>query len=182
MMAAPGPLAACEIRELRAADVPAAAGQYRDLFVDGTWNAAAVGRSLDGPGSFALLAHTAGQIAGLVVARAVADECEILWIAVVASRRRSGIGRGLLRAALGRAAGLGARTAYLEVAAANRAAIDLYDGEGFRRCGRRPAYYRGAHEGAPCDALVYKKELGSGEGSPPQSSPDHRTNGETKAS
>ncbi len=182
MTAAPDPLAVCEVQELRAADVPAAAGQCRDLFVDGTWSAAAVGRLLDGPGCFALLARTAGEIAGLVVARTVADECEILWIAVVASRRRRGTGRGLLRAALGLAAGRGARTAYLEVAAANRAAIDLYRSEGFRRCGRRTAYYQSAPKGAPCDALVYRKVLVSGEGAQTQSSPERRTSGETKAS
>ncbi len=182
MTAAPDPLAVCEVQELRAAGVPAAAGQCRELFVDGTWSAAAVGRLLDGPRCFALLARTAGEIAGLVVARTVADECEVLWIAVVASRRRRGIGRGLLRAALRQAAGRGARTVYLEVAAANRAAIVLYRSEGFRRCGRRTAYYRSAPKGVPCDALVYRKVLVSLERAQTQSSPERRTSGETKAS
>jgi len=181
-MAAPGHLAACELQELRTADVPAAAGQCRELFVDATWNSAAVGRMLGGPGCFALLARAAGQGAGLVLARAAADECEILWLAVVPSRRRNGIGRALLRAALRRAAGLGARTAYLEAAAANRAAIALYGGEGFQRSGRRVAYYQGARDSAPGDALVYKRALEPGEEGPPQSSESRRTNGQTKIS
>lgn len=169
MTAPPSPLFAPEWQPLGAADVPAAARQCPDLFADATWSAAAVGRLLDGPGCFALLARTAGRSVGLVLFRVAADECEILWVFVGPASRRGGLGRGLLRDALGRAASLGARTAYLEVAAANRPAICLYREEGFRCCGRRKAYYQRAPEGASSDALIYRKALEPAEETPGRS-------------
>ena len=126
-----GDLPACELQRLGAADIEEMAGHCRNLFDDGTWCAAAVERSLAPPGCVALLARTAGQAAGLVLARVAADECEILWLVVLTLWRRRGIGRNLLQAALRTAASLGANTAYLEVAETNRAAIDLYGAEGF---------------------------------------------------
>ena len=164
-----GDLPACELQRLGAADIEEMAGHCRNLFDDGTWCAAAVERSLAPPGCVALLARTAGQAAGLVLARVVADECEILWLVVLTLWRRRGIGRNLLQAALRTAAGLGANTAYLEVAETNRAAIELYGAEGFQPCGRRRAYYGSGREGEACNALLYKRALAPGETCLPQS-------------
>lgn len=164
MTASPDDRAMCDLHRLRLGDVKAVAGQCGDLFRDTTWDAIALERVLAAPGYFALLAHTAGDVAGLVLARAAADECEILWIVVGPSWRRKGLGRRLLRSALQLAAALGASTAYLEVAATNRAAIALYGVEGFQAFGRRAAYYRSAEIGTACDAVLYKKTLETGEG------------------
>lgn len=169
MKAPPGDGPACELQQLDALDLKTMAGQCRDLFEDPTWRASAVERLLDAPGCFALLARAAGHAAGLVLARVAADECEILWLLVVPTWRRRGIGRSLLQSALQTAASLGARTAYLEVAEANRAAVELYRAEGFQPCGRRRAYYESGHEGEARDALLYKKALESGETGPLQS-------------
>ena len=152
--------AICELHQLRVGEVRAVAQRWQALFHDTAWTAAALEQVLAVPGYFALLAHTAERAAGLVLARAAADECEILWIVVEARRRRRGFGRRLLRAALRHAACLGARTAYLEAAETNGAAVALYGAEGFQVCGRRAAYYRDAGGGRSEDALLFEKALG----------------------
>lgn len=151
----------CDLHQLRAGEVGAIAQRCRGLFHDTTWTAAALEQVLAAPGYFALLAHTVEQAAGLVLARAAADECEILWIVVEPRLRRRKFGRRLLRAALRHATGLGARTAYLEAAETNRAALALYGAEGFQICGRRAAYYRDDRDGRTDDALLFAKALGS---------------------
>ena len=75
MTASPDDPAMCDLHRLRLGDVQAVAGQSGDLFHDTAWDAAALERVLAAPGYFALLAHTARDVAGLVLARAVADEC-----------------------------------------------------------------------------------------------------------
>jgi len=176
MTGLPDHSAACALQQLHTGDVGAIAGRCPDLFTDTAWNARALERVLAAPGYFALLAHTAGQAAGLILARATAGECEILWILVGPSWRRKGVGRRLLRSALRHAAGLGACAAYLEVAETNGAAIALYGTEGFRAFGRSVGYYRNTRSGQSFDALLYKKELESSEGSgPPMSMDDMKT-------
>lgn len=155
------------LQRLDAESLARASGQARELFPDAGWTAAAVGDLLDAPGCFGLLASVEECAAGLVLARTVADECEVLWIAVVPVRRRRGIARDLLQAALDRAARNGARTAYLEVAEVNLAARALYDATGFRSCGRRPGYYQSGPVDGPCDGLILRKAL--------DAAPAHRT-------
>lgn len=71
----------------------------------------------------------------------VADELQILNLAVAVRCRRQGIGRRLLHQAmlLGDAAGV--RVAVLEVRKSNAAARKLYAGMGFQSVGERPDYY-----------------------------------------
>jgi ribosomal-protein-alanine N-acetyltransferase len=66
------------------------------------------------------------------------DVVEVLRIAVVPDRRRTGVGGQLMVAALDRCAG---RTVLLEVAAGNEAAQGLYAGFGFAEINRRRGYY-----------------------------------------
>lgn len=152
---------ACRLQRLDADALARAVGQAKELFPDAGWTATAVGDLLGAPGCYALLASVEGRAAGLVLARAVANQCEILWIAVVPARRRRGIARSLLQAVLDCAARNGARTAYLEVAEVNLAACALYAGTGFRACGRRPDYYQDGSAEGPCDGLVLSKALDS---------------------
>lgn len=166
MTAPPHEGPAYEMTGLHASEIAFAAGQHRDLFADATWSAAAVKRLLEMPGCFALGARAAGEIVGLILARAVAEECEILWLFVVPARRRRSVGRCLLQAALERAAAVGARSALLEVAEANQAAVALYLAMGFQPCGRRKAYYETDRTGRRHDALILRKALGSGEHQP----------------
>ncbi len=108
-----------------------------------------------------VIAHRAmvGSImAGFIMSRRVADEAEILAIAVAGPRRGHGLARNLLTLHLRRLAGLGARAVFLEVDEHNVAAIRLYDRAGFREISRRPNYYPGAG-GKAAAALVLRRDL-----------------------
>ena len=98
------------------------------------------------PGAFGFL----DRRGGLVLARAVAGEGEILTLAVAPHRRRAGIGRALLGQAL---AAVPDMPWFLEVAAANTAARALYASAGFAPCGLRREYYPGGG-----DAVVLRRE------------------------
>ncbi|MCA8879898.1 MAG: GNAT family N-acetyltransferase [Rhodobacteraceae bacterium] len=105
------------------------------------------------PGVFA-----AFDPAGFALGRVVADEAELLTLAVAPEHRRQGRARSLLTALEGDAARRGAATLFLEVAADNDPAIRLYRAASYREVGRRRFYYR--REGAPpVDALVMSKAL-----------------------
>ncbi len=81
------------------------------------------------------------QLAGFLVSRTVADEMEILNLAVESSCRRRGVASRLLEAALERGRECGARRVFLEVRASNVAAIGFYEAFGFAPAGHRPGYY-----------------------------------------
>jgi ribosomal-protein-alanine N-acetyltransferase len=118
------------------------------------WDAEILTAFLGQPGGFALIAADAAAGAGgFLLARAVAEESEVLTLAVRPDCRRTGCARVLLESALGLAAALGAQRMVLEVGADNGAARALYARTGFEIIGRRPGYYRSA-AGVPVDALL----------------------------
>ena len=90
---------------------------------------------------------------GFILIRAVAEEAEILTLAVRPSARRQGLGGRLVKAASRRAVELGASRMFLEVAEDNAPARGLYGALGFEAAGRRPRYYSRA-EGPAVDALL----------------------------
>jgi ribosomal-protein-alanine N-acetyltransferase len=112
------------------------------------WSQADFAALVGQPGVFVL-----GDARGFILIRAVADEAEILTLAVRPDARRQGLGRSLIQAAAAMAAGLGASRLLLEVAEDNLAARALYDRAGFEAVGRRPRYYARA-DGAAADALI----------------------------
>ena len=114
------------------------------------WAASVLAGQLALPGTFALL----DPVGGMVLARVIGDEAEILTLAVVPEARRGGIARRLLAGAMQRAAAAGATEMFLEVAATNLPARALYDRAGFVRVGRRARYYAGGG-----DALVLRADL-----------------------
>ncbi len=85
---------------------------------------------------------TGRELCAACAYRVVVDEMEILDVAVHPAWRRQGLAGVLLRCALRRGARAGARTAFLEVRAGNRAGLRLYESLGFARAGLRPGYYR----------------------------------------
>lgn len=78
----------------------------------------------------------------------VADEGEIVNIAVDPRARRQGLGRRILAFVLQKLADEGITRVFLEVRATNLAAIGLYTALGFRRTGTRRAYYPDTREDA----------------------------------
>jgi len=89
-------------------------------------------------------------LSGVLIARAVAGEAELLNIIVTSDRRRQGLGRKLMEEFISEMRATGITRLFLEVRASNVAAISLYDGLGFEQVGLRVGYYQPDHE----DALV----------------------------
>lgn len=94
---------------------------------------------------------------GFILSRTVADEAEILTVAVSGPHRRMGLGRRLLDNATHHMKQAGAKTCHLEVAADNHTAHSLYAGAGFTETGRRSGYYRSSD--VAVDALVMSKTV-----------------------
>jgi [ribosomal protein S18]-alanine N-acetyltransferase len=126
---------------------------------DAGWTAPDIERLMQVMGGFAIAAEgVGGGIEGFILARTIADEAEILTLAVKPEARRRGLGRALVEAAAAEAGRRGAGVLLLEVADDNPAALALYQGQGFERVGLRRAYY--ARPGARrADALVLRRPL-----------------------
>jgi ribosomal-protein-alanine N-acetyltransferase len=140
------------------ADVAGMAAAHAASF-DEPWGPEEIATLLDGPGGFGLVVREsgAGQIVAFILARAVADEAEVLTLAVDPARRRAGAGHALVEAAAIAAAAAGAQTLFLEVASDNTAALALYRAAGFALVGQRPAYY--PRPTGAVDALVLRRDL-----------------------
>ncbi len=104
------------------------------------------------------VAEDAGKVVGFLVARAAADEMEVLNLAVHPMARRAGVGSRLLEQAFAMARRMGARRAFLEVRESNARAIAFYHRQGFAVTARRPRYYSDPVE----DALVLSRQLDGG--------------------
>jgi ribosomal-protein-alanine N-acetyltransferase len=100
-------------------------------------------------------------VVGYVCFWKVADEIQILNLAVHPAYRRRGIGRSLLLYALKRASELHGRVAILEARRSNEPALYLYKSVGFRVVGQRPRYY---DEGPGGTAILMELELKPGYG------------------
>jgi [ribosomal protein S18]-alanine N-acetyltransferase len=96
------------------------------------------------------VAEEDGIVCGLVAFRTMADEAEILNLAVDSTRRRRGIGSRLMKDALASCKEAGVKKIFLEVRDSNVAARNFYWRMGFIQVGRRREYYSRPQE----DALV----------------------------
>ncbi len=143
-----------QIRRALPADAPALMPLERRCFSD-PWSALAFEEILRFPLTVALVAEAAGEIVAYLIGRAVAEEGEILNLAVSPEQRRQGLGSLLLEAGLDALAEAGATRVWLEVRASNERAQALYQARGFTPTGRRPRYYKHPVE----DALVYQLHL-----------------------
>lgn len=116
-----------------------------------------------GEGSFRALLGSEGTVgwiaagAGVVLARAIAGEAEILTIGVHPAARRQGLARSLLATCYAVLPVMGAEVLLLEVAIDNLPAQALYRAEGFAAVGRRPGYYR--RGSVKVDGLIMRRPL-----------------------
>ena len=99
-------------------------------------------------GLFCRVAERDGGICGVIVFRSMADEAEILNLAVDARQRRQGIGGRLIEKAVAECKAAGVRRVFLEVRESNEGARRFYASAGFKEFGRRREYYREPTEGA----------------------------------
>jgi ribosomal-protein-alanine N-acetyltransferase len=98
-----------------------------------------------------------GDAVGFSLFRSVADESELLLLAVLPSRHRRGIGRRLLNQFIARARSDGAQRVHLEVRDGNPA-VAMYRAAGFETVGRRRKYYH-ARDGREFDALTFARAV-----------------------
>jgi ribosomal-protein-alanine N-acetyltransferase len=145
-----------EIQSASAAAATALAEIHRVSF-DPAWSAAELALLIDGHGAICLTACRDNDPAGFILARAVADEAEVLTIATLPHHRRHGVASALLDAARVSARELGAMTLFLEVATDNPGAISLYTAHGFRQVGLRPRYY--SRPGGDVSGLIMQVDL-----------------------
>jgi ribosomal-protein-alanine N-acetyltransferase len=96
------------------------------------------------------------EVLGYLIARVIADEAEILNLAVTPDARRRGIGSALLQAGLDHCTRHRVTAVFLEVRESNQQARALYGAHGFRAVGQRAGYYRNPPE----DAMVLRLTLG----------------------
>lgn len=140
------------IRPARAGDVLSIGLIERESFGD-PWGSREFTSALDAPQTIFLVAEdVAGVVAGYAIAVAVADEAELLNLAVHPELRGRGIGGDLLDATIAAVKSRGADQIYLEVRESNEAARKLYAARGFDELTRRRGYYRYPVE----DALVLR--------------------------
>jgi [ribosomal protein S18]-alanine N-acetyltransferase len=105
-------------------------------------------------GSYCLLAETAGNVAGFILAELAPDEGHIVTLDVLEDYRRQGIGSLLLGAAEKELDSRGGKRMVLETATSNEAAIALWIKHGYRELGIMKSYY-----GNGLDAFRMGKEL-----------------------
>lgn len=128
----------------------------RTMRVPAPWSARDFSTLLLMPG-----VYLEGDATGVALGRTVADEAELLTLAVSPDVQRQGRGRRLLADFEATARQRGAVILHLEVAADNAAARALYDSAGYEVSGRRPRYYR-TPDGTRIDAILMRRTLAAG--------------------
>jgi ribosomal-protein-alanine N-acetyltransferase len=98
-----------------------------------------------------------GEVQGFSLLRTVADEAELLLLAVAPNAQRRGVGGSLLDHFIAHGRDKGVRRLHLEVRDGNPA-VAMYQAFGFNTEGRRPKYYSG-QDGSQHDALTMARQL-----------------------
>lgn len=88
-----------------------------------------------------LVSEQDSEINGVCLFTLVADECNLLYITVASKNRKQGVAKQLLAALIGQSQQQRISRVFLEVRESNRAAIALYQSNGFSQSGERKNYY-----------------------------------------
>ncbi len=145
------------IRAFRPEDIPELVSITEESSPAASWSRESYEELCESEGFLAFVSERAGSVSGFVVGRRVADEGEILNVAVRRENRRKGEGQALLSAVLEQLHRQGVRRVYLEVRESNETGITFYQEQAFAKTGRRPGYYREPEEAA---VLMEKKLTG----------------------
>jgi [ribosomal protein S18]-alanine N-acetyltransferase len=105
------------------------------------WSEAIWREELSSPFGLYLVLEEGGALSGHVGIKLIFDEAHVMTLAVRPERRRRGLARTLVEAALADPTSAGARWVYLEVRTSNLAARALYGSLGFSETGVRSRYY-----------------------------------------
>jgi ribosomal-protein-alanine N-acetyltransferase len=136
------------IRAFRPDDAVGLASILRDSPEAANWTQASYREWMNSPGAVAFVTEGDGRVTGFIIGRQMADEAEVLNVAVAPLVRRKGQGGALLKAALDEFRAHGASRVYLEVRESNLAARAFYTKHGFSQAGKRLNYYRKPEEAA----------------------------------
>jgi ribosomal-protein-alanine N-acetyltransferase len=148
---------------VRTDDLDQLAAIHAAGFPGAAWSAADLAALLREDTVFGLVVRRANfygtrSPVAFVLARLVADEAEILTIAVDPDHRRRGLARQLMEHVFRRLYHDRAVALFLEVDAGNEAAVSLYRRLRFNKVGERKGYY--AHGSVPgATALVMRADL-----------------------
>ncbi len=148
------------VRQAMPGEAPVLAVIHAQCFTK-AWDAQALSHFLGVPGCLVLIASQRADAPaqGFLIARAAADEAELLTLGVLPMHRRQGLARALLDHTMNLLHTTGTKSLFLEVDEGNEAALALYRTLGARRVGKRTAYYE-----AGGDAAIFSLAL-SGSGS-----------------
>jgi ribosomal-protein-alanine N-acetyltransferase len=136
------------IRAFRAEDAGALTLILREAPEAANWTQASYREWMNSPGAVAFVSESGGSAAGFIIGRQMADEAEILNLAVAPLARRRGEGGALLKAALYEFRARGVTRVFLEVRESNATGITFYERRGFFKTGRRAGYYHNPDEAA----------------------------------
>lgn len=134
------------IRPLGPLDIPAIVQIHRDAFGSEAWDARAMMDIIGMPGAAGRIAVDSAlgdhRPLGFSLLLLVANDAELLTVAVAHAARRRRVGMALVEDFLDIGTEAGAANAFLEVAEDNLPAQRLYARLGFRQEGVRRDYYR----------------------------------------
>jgi len=128
------------IRPIHQEDAPALAALEARCIGAATWGTSAY-RDAESKGTIGWAAQCGDEISGFILVRAMADEMEILNLAIDPEVRRHRIGSELLTRAVQEAREAGVKQIHLEVRESNGTARNFYLSAGFTVHGRRKNYY-----------------------------------------
>ena len=114
------------------------------------------------PGVVVRLTDDGTDVAGYILYRSVADEAELITVALRPGYQGRGIAAGLMHDMIRDLAERGVEKIFLEVREDNERALKLYKDFAFTTCGKRPDYYQtqsGKRFDALCLCLIVNKSL-----------------------
>jgi [ribosomal protein S18]-alanine N-acetyltransferase len=155
------PLAGMQIGDVglaELAEVEAIMARAFDPVYGEAWSPAQCLAVLALPGYAIRIAASESGIVGFAIIRWVADDSELLLLAVDPDQRGRGVGAALIADWLAFAGSKGAQRFFLEMRKDNPAAL-LYARMGFAMCGERRGYYRGG-DGQVRDAVTMQRFIG----------------------
>ena len=124
-------------------------------FSDSHWSASEIASLLQGRSTHAMVVSQEQKPIGFVMWREAVDEAEIITLCISPAHRSKGMASQLLYRFYDKTKANGIRRIFLEVNENNKAAIILYEKNGFETIGRRKAYYGGKGENKE-DALIMR--------------------------
>ena len=149
------PVPIWNVRPFRSTDAKALAKILQNATEAAQWPLESYERMTQLPGAVALVCETNAGVTAFLIARQVADEAEVLNLAVLTEARRQGLASALLAATMNQFRNSGVLRIFLEVRESNQPAIAFYAKHCFTPTGRRKAYYRNPVEDALCMELKF---------------------------